>query len=70
MTKVPTEEKPRLVAIGNHFLDPKNISGIKQAKEGLYIIMLRDQPEPEFPLWLTERQFERARKYFDIQGEE
>jgi len=67
MTK---SDKPQLVKIGKHYIDPKNVAGIKEAKEGLYIIMLRDQPEPQFPLWLSERALEKAKQYFDILGEE
>jgi hypothetical protein len=65
-----TKSKPQLVKIGKHYLAPDNVAGIKEAKEGLYIIMLRDQPEPQFPLWLSERGLEHALQFFDILGVE
>jgi hypothetical protein len=61
--------KPNLVKIGDHYLDPEMIAGIKQAKKGLYIIMLKNEPEPQYPLWLSERELEAAKPYFDIQGD-
>jgi len=64
------KNKPQLVKIGKHYINPKNVAGIKEAKEGLYIIMLLDQPNPEFPLWLSERGLEKAKQYFDILGED
>jgi hypothetical protein len=62
--------KPQLVKIGKHYLDPSNVAGIKEAKEGLYIIMLHSSPNPEYPLWLSEKSLERAKQYFDILGDE
>jgi len=67
--KTKTQPKPTLVKIGKHYLEPTDIAGIKQAKQGLYIIILHSQPEPEFPLWLTEREFNQSKKYFNIVGE-
>jgi hypothetical protein len=65
-----TQTKPTLVKIGKHYVNPENVTGIKQAKEGLYIIMLKDNPEPSFPLWLSGRALESAKKYFEILGED
>jgi hypothetical protein len=62
-------KKVELVKIGKHYLDPTNIAGIKEAKCGLYIIMLRSEPEPQYPLWLSEKDLDKAKKYFDIIGE-
>lgn len=65
----PEDEKPLLVKIGKHYVAPDNVAGIKQAKDGLYIILLKTEPEPAFPLWLKERDLEKAKQYFTILGE-
>lgn len=62
------EKKPTLIKIGKHYLDPNNVAGIKQAKDGLYIIMLKTEPEPQYPLWLSERDLHKALDFFDIIG--
>jgi len=65
-----TKSKPQLVKIGKHYVDPENVAGIKQAEEDLHILMLRTEPEPQYPLWLNERELNHALQYFDILGEE
>jgi hypothetical protein len=62
--------KQTLVRIGKHYVDPHDVIGIKHAKDGLYIILLKSDPEPQFPLWLKARDFEKAKDYFNIVGEE
>ena len=58
--------KPQLIKIGKHYISPDNIAGIKQAKKDLYILQLRDQPEPEFPLWLSGKELQMALPFFDV----
>ena len=60
--------KPTLVKLGDHFLDPNDVAGFKQAKKGLFIIRLRSEPNPDFPLWISEREVECALQYFNIVG--
>ena len=66
---VAKREKTVLVRLGEHYLDPKNVAGVKHCKKGLYIIMLHSDPEPQYPLWLSAVEFEEAKQYFKIIGE-
>lgn len=66
MVKTTKPSKPRLVKIGKHYLDPSSVAGFKQAKEGLYIIVMKDSPELQYPLWVSERSVQKALKYFDV----
>ena len=67
---MPRSNKPILIKIGKHYISPDNISGIKcaNAKKGLYILQTKDQPEPEFPLWLSGKELQMALPFFDVQG--
>ena len=58
--------KPQLVKIGKHYLEPSSVAGFKQAKEGLYLIVLKDSPEMQYPLWVSERSMMKALEFFDI----
>lgn len=60
--------KPTLVKIGEHYVDPKDVSGFKRAKKGLYILLLKSEPEPQFPLWVSYSELVDALEYFDVQG--
>lgn len=66
MSKSAVVKKPDLVKIGKHYLNPESVAGFKQAKEGLYIIVMKDSPELQYPLWVSERAVERALQYFNI----
>jgi hypothetical protein len=61
---------PLLIKIGQHYIDPNDVAGIKHAKDKLYIIMLKSSPEPQYPMWIKERDFEIAKQYFKIEGEQ
>lgn len=50
MPKPKKIQKPCLVKIGKHYLNPESVAGFKQAKEGLYIIVMKDSPELQYPL--------------------
>ena len=54
--------------MGDHFLAPEAVAGFKQCKKGLYIILLKQQEEMQFPLWISEREVEEALQYFDVKG--
>lgn len=63
-------QKPQLIRIGDHYVSPENVLGFKQAKKGLYILQLRNQPEMEFPLWVSEREMLEALEHFEVLGAE
>jgi len=55
--------------MGDHYLDPNTVAGFKQAKKGLYLILLKNQEEMQFPLWISEREMEDALTHFNVEGE-
>jgi hypothetical protein len=66
LSLIPISERKILIKVGKHFLDPNDIVGIKEAKKGLYIVKLRSEPNPEWPVWVEEKDIESVLKYFSI----
>ena len=66
--KSAPQKMPVLVRMGDHFLAPDQVAGFKQAKKGLYLILLKQQEEMQFPLWISEREMEAALEYFEVRG--
>lgn len=62
--------KPTLVHIGKHYVAPDNVAGFKRVRDGLYILQLRNSPEPEYPLWVDEDDMLEALSHFNIIGGE
>jgi len=60
------KDKPKLVKIGKHYLEPSQVAGFKQAKTGLYLIVLKESPEMQYPLWVSETSMLKALKYFNV----
>jgi len=58
--------KPSLIKVGQHYLDPNDVAGIKHCKEDLYIVKLKSEPNPEFPLWMRTNSIEKLLKHFNI----
>ena len=69
LKRAKPRNKPHLVRVGDHYLDPANVCGIKMAKKGLYIVMLRSNPEPDYPIWITVNEWDEAKHFFDILGD-
>jgi hypothetical protein len=58
--------KPKLIKIGDHFVDPNEVLGFKRANEELYILKLRSEPESIHPLWIKVEDMEKALKHFEV----
>ena len=69
-TKNPqkSKDKPTLIKVGDLYISPDNVEGFKRGRQGLYILQLRSTPETEHPLWITERELEKALPYFNVVG--
>lgn len=63
---VSFKRKQAFIQVGEHLINPEDVAGIKHAKRDLYILMLRSQPNPEFPIWIKEKDMELICKYFNI----
>ena len=66
----PATPKPILVQCGKHFIDPFDVASIKEAKRGLYIVKLKSEPNPEWPIWVEELYLGGLLAHFDIREEE
>lgn len=56
-----------LVKAGKHYLNPLDVSNIKEAKKGLYIIKLKSEPNPEWPIWVEEKDLASLLTHFNIE---
>jgi hypothetical protein len=64
----PASPMPTLIRCGNTFINPRDVSMIKEVKRGLFIVKFRDEPNPEFPTWLREEEVGALLAYFDVKG--
>lgn len=63
------KKKSTLVRVGDHLVAPELVAGFKQAKKGLYILMLKNVEEMQYPLWVSKEEMDAALRYFDVQGD-
>ena len=61
------DARPKLIHCGNHLIDPNDVVCItKTSKKDLYIVKLRSNPNPEYPIWANERDITSLVKHFNI----
>jgi len=60
------KKKPILHKIGKHFIDLNDVACIKEANARLYIIHLKSQPNPDFPIWVDKKDIESILSHFEI----
>jgi hypothetical protein len=60
--------KPRLIRVGKHLIDPNDVAAIVKAgeKKGLFIILLKSQPNAEYPMWVMESELGTLLEQFEI----
>jgi len=64
---VKVDNRPKLIHCGNHLIDPNDVVCItKTSKKDLYIVKLRSNPNPEYPIWTNERDITALVKHFNI----
>lgn len=60
------KEKPILLKVGKHYINPDDVSAIKEAKRGLYIVKLKSEPNAEWPIWVVGSDVEDLLAFFNI----
>ncbi len=68
MASPPEGWKPILVRCGSAFISPSDVSCVKEAKRGLFVVTFRDNPNPEWPLWLREEEVGELLRHFEVKG--
>lgn len=69
INKIEDFEKPfSLIRVGKGFYQPSEIAGIKHAKDNLYILILKSYNNPDFPIWMTDKEVLEAFKHFNVCG--
>ena len=67
VVKPVVDTRPKLIHCGNHLIDPNDVVCItKTSKKDLYIVKLRSNPNPEYPIWTNERDIASLVKHFNI----
>jgi len=65
--QVQKPQKPVLVQVGEgKYIDPTDVVGIIKVKPRLYVVRLRSNPNPDFPLWVRENHIENLLAAFDL----
>lgn len=62
------DARPKLIHCGNHLIDPNDvvcITKVNKHKE-LYIVKLRSNPNPEYPIWVNEADITPLIKQFNV----
>ncbi len=60
-------KKQVMVKVGNHLIDPTDVSCISRVKsKKLYIVRLKSQPNMEFPIWVGAHEIDALLEYFEI----
>ena len=62
------DARPKLVHCGSHLIDPNDVVCITkvQKHKGLYIVKLRSNPNPEYPIWVNELDITPLIKQFNV----
>lgn len=70
-------KKPTLVMCGKHFIDINDVSAIKEVHlrrteereaKKLFVVKLKSEPNPEFPIWLKDEEAAALLLHFNIEG--
>ena len=60
--------RPKLIHCGNHLIDPNDVTCITKvaSKKDLYIVKLRSNSNPEFPIWVNEKDITPLIQQFNV----
>lgn len=59
--------KPTLLRVGNHLIDPMDVTCITKIKsKDLYVVRLKSQPNMEYPIWVNKNEVSAVLAYFNI----
>lgn len=60
-------DAPILVKCGNNYIDPTQVSSIREVKNGsLYIVKFKDDPNPVFPCWVNKGDIANLLSHFNV----
>lgn len=59
-------QRRTLVKVGRNYIDPSDVSGIRETKSGWFIIELKSRPNPTFPAWAKEEDLDTLLKYIEV----
>lgn len=63
--------KPKLIHVGDAFVDPTDVAAIVNVKRDLYVVRLKSQPNAEHPLWVNgEEEIAKLLNHFVIVEED
>lgn len=62
------KEKKTLFKCGHHLIDIDDILTISCVRKNLYIIKMKSNPDPEFPIWVTAAEVGPLLKKFNIEN--
>ena len=67
---MPTKnKKPILVKVGNHLVDPSDVSCITRIKsKKLYVVRLKSQPNMGYPIWVNAGEIDALLEHFEIKS--
>lgn len=63
------KKKPLLIKVGQHLVDPMDVSCITRIKsKNLYIVRLKSQPNMEFPIWVKVAEIDALLDFFEVKS--
>ena len=65
---VKIDTRPKLIHCGNHLIDPNDVVCITKVRshKDLYIVKLRSNPNPEYPIWINEADITPLIQQFNV----
>jgi CO dehydrogenase/acetyl-CoA synthase epsilon subunit len=67
-TVKPNLDKPTLIVVGESMVDVNDVAAIKKirSKTDLYVVVLKSQPNMEYPLWANGEEIAKLVEHFNI----
>ena len=62
----PQNDKPQLVRCGRAYVSPSEVAAIDKVRQDLWIVKLKSEPNPEYPMWLHENGFAEFAQHFEL----
>lgn len=60
------KKKPVLIKCGNHYIDASEIRQISKVKRDLFIVKFKNDPNPQWPCWVKEKDVAALLDAFNI----
>lgn len=64
--QVTAEVLPKLVQVGKHYINPKDVRCISQVRPDLYIVKFLSDPNPQFATWVKAADIPALLKHFNV----